>query len=324
MSHRNSRLTTHGRRLLVERVRFQGMPVAHVAKAMGISRQCAHRWVARFDVEGVEGLEDRSSRPHHSPRRTDPLMVARIVEARHERREGPAPLSHALGVPARTISRVLVREGVPRLSECDPMTGEVIRSSRATALRYERARPGELVHVDVKKLGRIPEGGGWRALGRSVPDLTEKKHARVGYDYVHSMVDDHSRLAYSEILANETGPTCAGFLTRAARFFFERGVIRIEEVMTDNAYCYRLSNDFRRVLGELDARHILIKPHCPWQNGKVERFNRTLQVEWAYRQVFLNNAQRTKALEPWLKRYNFERPHSALGGRPPITRVSPT
>ena len=323
MSHRNARLTPHGRRLLVERV-HQGMPVAHVAKAMGISRQCAHRWVVRFNEEGMDGLEDRSSRPHYSPRQTDEHTVARVLEARRVRREGPALLSAVVGVSARTISRIL-REGIPRLSECDPMTGEVIRSSRVTTRRYERARPGELVHVDVKKLGRIPEGGGWRAYGRvEKSDTTAHKRARVGYDYVHSMVDDHSRLAYSEILANETGATSAGFLQRAARFFLERGVERIEAVMTDNAYCYRLSRDFQRVLGELNASHLLIKPHCPWQNGKVERFNRTLQIEWAYRQIFVSNEERSKAFDPWLKRYNYERPHSALGGRPPISRLSST
>lgn len=324
MSHRNARLTPHGRRLLVERVRFQGMPVAHVAKAMGISRQCAHRWVARFDVEGIDGLEDRSSRPHHSPRRTDTRTVLRVLEARRELRQGPAPLGRALGVPARTVSRILAREGVARLAECDPMTGEVIRTSRATTRRYERERPGELVHIDVKKLGRIPEGGGWRAWGRGVVEVDGKKNRRIGYDYVHSMVDDHSRLAYSEVLANEAGPTCAGFLERAARFFSLQGVTHIEQVMTDNAFCYLKSNDFQRALRELDARHILIKPHCPWQNGKVERFNRTLQVEWAYRQVFNSSDERADALTPWLQRYNFERPHSALGGRPPISRLSTT
>ena len=323
MSHRNARLTPHGRRLLVERVQY-GIPVAHVAKAMGVSRQCAHRWVARFDAEGAAGLEDRSSRPHRSPRRTDEHTVTRVLETRALRREGPAPLSAVLGVPARTISRILAREGVARLAECDPMTGEVIRSSRATTHRYERPRPGELVHVDVKKLGRIPEGGGWRANGRDVGTTYAKKSRRIGYDFVHSMVDDHSRLAYSEILADEKGATCAGFIERAARFFFERGVARIEEVMTDNHLSYRKSFSVAGVLEALGARHIFIKPHCPWQNGKVERFNRTLQVEWAYRQVFDNNAQRTNALQPWLARYNYERPHSALGGRPPISRLSTT
>ncbi len=324
MSHRNARLTTHGRRLLVERVRFQGMPVAHVAKAMGISRQCAHRWVARFDAEGVEGLQDRSSRPHHSPRRTDPVTVGLIVRARLERREGPAPLSGVVGIPARTISRVLAREGIARLAECDPMTGEVIRSSKVTHLRYERERPGELVHVDVKKIGRIPEGGGWRAHGRAARnDDSAHKRARIGYDYVHSMVDDHSRLAYSEILTDERGPTCAHFMERAIGWFSSLGVT-VHDVITDNHFSYRLSNDVAKILGDLGVGHLYIKPHCPWQNGKVERFNRTLQVEWAYRQVFNNNHERTDALAPWLQRYNYERPHSSLGGQPPISRVSLT
>lgn len=323
MSHRNARLTPHGRRLLVERV-HQGMPVAHVAKAMGVSRQCAHRWVKRFDTEGAAGLEDRSSRPHYSPRRTDDVVVARVLETRQLRREGPAPLGAVLGLSARTISRILAREGVPRLSERDPMTGDVIRSSRATTHRYERARPGELVHVDVKKLGRIPEGGGWRAYGRDVKsDTYAHRLSRVGYDYVHSMVDDHSRLAYSEILPNEKGATCAAFLSRGAVWFAAHGV-SIEEVMTDNAFSYRKSAAWRQVLSELGARALFIKPHCPWQNGKVERFNRTLQVEWAYRQVFDTNDERTNAFGSWLTRYNYERPHSALGGRPPISRLSTT
>ncbi len=324
MSHRNARLTTHGRRLLVQRVRFQGMPVAHVAKAMEVSRQCAHRWVARFDAEGEEGLEDRSSRPHHSPRRTDPATVARIIEARHERREGPAPLSVATGVPSRTISRVLSREGVPRLSECDPMTGVLIRASKVTHHRYERERPGELVHVDVKKIGRIPAGGGWRAHGRAVKnDDYAHKQARTGYDYVHSMVDDHSRLAYSEILADERGTTRAHFMERAIAWFSSLGVT-VKSAITNNHMSYRRSHDVRDALDALGVRHLYITPHCPWQNGKVERFNRTLQIEWAYRQVFDTNQERTNALDPWLERYNYERPHSSLGRRPPISRLSPT
>jgi transposase InsO family protein len=322
MAHSNARLNFRGRCLLIERVRFQGMPVSHVAKAMGISRQCAHRWVARFDHEGHDGLHDRSSRPHRCPRATDAATVEAVVKARDQLRQGPALLSAATGVPARTISRILARSGVPRLAACDPMTGEVIRSSKATAVRYERARPGELVHMDVKKIGRIPDGGGWRAYGRSMGSTAAKKKARIGFDYVHSMVDDHTRLAYSEILENEQGLTCAGFLSRAAAWFATQGITRIEAVMTDNHYSYTKSNDMARVLGELGARQILIRPHCPWQNGKVERFNRTLQVEWAYAQVFLSNSERFQALAPWLRRYNTERPHSSLGGRPPISRVS--
>ena len=204
MGHRNARLTVHGRQLLVERVRVQGMPVAHVARAMGVSRQCAHRWVARFDAEGLAGLEDRSSRPHSMPTRTDALTEARVVSARLEHRRGQDWLAAELGVAARTVNRILRRHGVPRLAECDPMTGEIIRASKTTAVRYEKAHPGELVHMDVKKIGRIPDGGGWRAHGRGVVGRThQRRMIKVGFDYVHSVVDDHSRAAYSEILPDE-------------------------------------------------------------------------------------------------------------------------
>ncbi len=322
MSHRNARLTPRGRQLLVERVRDQGMPVAHVAKAMGVSRQCAHRWVKRFDEEGSAGLEDRSSRPLSNPGATSPRRVQRVLAARTKHRCGPASLAALTGVPERTISRILRRHAVPRLPECDPMTGEVIRSSRATTRRYERDLPGELVHVDVKKLGRIPAGGGWRSRGNVSVKTYAQKRARIGFDYVHSMVDDHSRLAYSEVLADETGATSARFLTRAAAAFAAAGIESITEVMTDNAMNYIRSYEFRDALADLGARHVLIRPHCPWQNGKVERLNRTLQVEWAYRRIYTTNAARTRALASWLRRYNTQRPHSALGGRPPISRLS--
>lgn len=297
------------------------MPVAHVAKAMGVSRQCGHRWLQRFEEEGLAGLEDRSSRPRRCPHATKPKTVARVLRVRRDRRCGPAEISVVTGVPERTVTRILRRHGVPRLPECDPMTGEVIRASRSTGLRYERDRPGELVHVDVKKLGRIPDGGGWRAKGES-PANHRSSHHKVGFDYVHSMVDDHSRFAYSEILDDERGTTCAGFLTRAAEAFRVAGIDVISEVMSDNAKNYTLSRDFKAALDELGATQRLIRPHCPWQNGKVERLNRTLQIEWAYRRVYRSNAQRRRALRGWLRRYNTERPHSALGGRPPVSRLS--
>ena len=324
MSHRNARLTFHGRRLLVRRVCVEGMPVAHVAKAMGVSRQCAHRWVKRFDAEGEAGLVDRSSRPHTSPCRTPPETEQRVLEARAEYRQGPDWLSFETGVPARTITRILRRHGVARLAECDPMTGEVIRASKTTTVRYERERPGELVHVDVKKIGRIPDGGGWRAHGRAMGSTGASKRARIGYDYIHSAVDDHSRLAYSEIHPDEKGDTAAGFLERAARFFATAGIDRIEAVMTDNHWSYRKSRAVAAVIAHLGAKHTFIRPHCPWQNGKVERFNRTLQAEWAYRQVFTSNDDRTHALAPWLHTYNHQRRHHALNGHPPISRLSPT
>lgn len=318
------RLNEFGRLLIVQRVLDERRPVAHVAKELGVSRQCAHRWVARFRAEGLAGLGDRSSRPHRSPTRVPAEVEEQVIQLRREQRRGQDWIGPELGIPSRTVGAILKRRGMPRLSDCDPLTGEVIRASKSTAIRYERQRPGELVHMDVKKLGRIPDGGGWRAHGREHGQSAAQKRAKIGFDYVHSMVDDFSRLAYSEILPDEKGSTCAGFLLRGAEFFAEHGIDRIERVMTDNAFGYRLSNDVAAALQELDARHVLIRPHCPWQNGKVERFNRTLQTEWAYRQVFTTNDERRDALAPWLNYYNTQRRHSALEGLPPISRVSPT
>lgn len=324
MSHRNARLTFHGRRTLVQRVREHGRPIAHVAKEMGVSRQCAHRWVARFDAHGEAGLHDRSCRPHRLPTRTATSVEERVLRLRRAERRGQDWLGPELGVPARTVSRILRRHQVPYLAECDPLTGEVIRASKTTAVRYERERPGELVHMDVKKIGRIPDGGGWRAWGREATAQQRHKKTRIGFDHVHSLVDDHSRLAYSEILPDEKGATCADFLTRAAAYFAAHGIADIERVLTDNHFSYRHSTAVREAVTLLGARHKFIKPHCPWQNGKVERFNRTLQTEWAYRQVFSSNAERAAALAPWLHLYNTRRRHTALGGPPPISRLSPT
>ena len=321
VSHGNARTTVHGRRLIVAR-HLAGWPKAHIAAAMGISRQCVRMWITRFEDEGESGLVDRSSRPHSSPTRTPAEVEDRIVATRTQERRGPDWIGAELGVPARTVSRVLARRGQPRLSVLDPMTGEVIRSSKVTAIRYERSRPGELVHMDVKKLGRIPAGGGWRALGRAARETTKDRTAKLGYDYVHSLVDDHSRLAYSEVLADEKGATCAGFLTRAAAYFADHGIDRIERVMTDNAWAYQYS--LKGVCAQLGARQKFIRPHCPWQNGKVERLNRTLATEWAYRRVFTSNDERAAALAPWIEHYNTQRRHSALGGLPPISRLAPT
>ena len=212
VAHPNARLNPHGRRLLVHRVRVEHRPVAHVAKELGISRQCAHRWVARYDEQGEAGLHDQSSRPHHSPTRTSPDTEQQVLAARQEHRCGPIRLAHHTGVPAATCGRILRRHRIPRLADCDPLTGALIRSTRHSPERYERETPGELVHLDVKKIGRIPDGGGWKAHGRS-----EQVRGRgIGHDYVHAAVDDHTRLAYAEILLDEKGPTAAGFLTRAA------------------------------------------------------------------------------------------------------------
>lgn len=321
MSHRNARTTVHGRLLIVQRHQ-DGMPKAHIAAAMGISRKCVATWIARYEHEGEAGLRDRPCRPHTTPTRTRPEVEQQVLALRAATRRGQDWLGPELGLAPRTVGRILRRHQMPYLRELDRLTGIVIRASKTTAIRYERDRPGELVHMDVKKLGRIPDGGGWRAHGRGAASITRDRSTRVGFNYVHSLVDDHSRLAYSEVLEDEKGATCAGLLARAATYFATHGIEKIERVMTDNAWAYRHS--LRQVVADLGAKQVFIRPHCPWQNGKVERFNRTLATEWAYRQVFTSNDERTAALAPWIEQYNTGRRHSALGGHPPIARLRPT
>jgi transposase InsO family protein len=323
MAHANARLTVHGRLLLVQRVVHDKRPVAHVAKEMGISRQCAHRWVRRYRAEGEAGLHERNSRPRSCPQRTPACLERRVEAARRLLRTGRDGVAVVTGVPARTVSRILTRRGLPHLADCDPISGLPIRASRTTTLRYERDQPGELIHVDVKKIGRIPDGGGWRLHGRAATVEHRHKKQPLGYDYVHVAVDDHSRAAYAEILADERGATCAGFLLRAAAWFAQHGA-PIREVMTDNAMNYVLSRDFTAALSAIGAKHRRIRPHCPWQNGKAERFNRTLQTEWAYRHPFASNTQRAAALDDWLEHYNTDRRHHALGGHPPASRLPVT
>ncbi|MFF3468375.1 IS481 family transposase [Streptomyces sp. NPDC002619] len=311
MSHRNARLTVHGRRLLVERV-CSGRPVAHVAAEMGISRATAHKWISRWRSEGEAGLIDRSSRPRTTPHRTPASVETRVCELRQARKLGPARIGPILGLPASTVHRILARHGLHRLAHLDRPTGEIIR-------RYERDRPGELIHVDIKKLGRIPDGGGHKTLGRQAGRATR---AGMGFDYVHSAVDDHSRLAYSEIHPDEKATTCAGFLRRAAAFFAGAGIDRVERVLTDNAWPYRKSFAWRQALADLGATGKLTRIYRPHTNGKVERFNRTLLDEWAYLRPYTSNDERTAALADFLHTYNHHRCHTALGGQPPISRVN--
>lgn len=282
MVHRNARLAPAGRLILVHRV-LSGRPVSHVAKELGVSRQCAHRWVKRFRAEGRRGLLDRSSRPRRSPSATPVEMAARLLELRQDERVGRDELARRIGVSPSTASRIIARAGLPALHELDPVTGVRIRASRRTRHRYERERPGDLIHIDVKKLGRIPDGGGWRLDGPNEINHNGAGRTRgLGFDYIHVAVDDHSRLGFARVLPDEKGATCAAFLADAAAFFAGHGIV-IREVMTDNALNYRRSRDFQTALSILDAKHILTRPHSPWQNGKAERFNRTMQENWAYR-----------------------------------------
>ena len=311
MAHRNARLTVFGRRLLVERV-ASGRPVAHVAAEMGISRATAHKWIRRWRTEGDAGLHDRSSRPRTTPHRTPAAVEDRVCGLRQSRKLGPARIGPIVGLPASTVHRILTRHRLNRLAWLDRPTGTVIR-------RYERERPGELIHVDVKKLGRIPDGGGHKALGRQAGRATRNG---MGFDYVHSAVDDHSRLAYSEIHGDEKAATCADFLRRAAAFFAAAGIDRIERVLTDNAWAYRKGLAWKAVLAELGATGKLTRAYRPQTNGKVERFNRTLLDEWAYLRPYTSNDERTEALADFLHTYNHHRSHTALDGHPPISRVN--
>jgi transposase InsO family protein len=306
--HRNARLTPAGRLLLCERI-AAGWPVAHAARSMGMSRGRAYVWWRRYQTEGVAGLEDRSSRPHRSPTRTKVSRERRIVHLRRSRGLGPARIAGIVRMPASTVHAVLVRHNLNRLDRLDRLT-------RAPIRRMEMTRPGELVHIDIKKLGRIPRGGGWRAHGRRQRPNNIRAN-RVGYAFVHSAIDAYSRLAYSEVLNDEQGATAAAFWVRAVTFFAAH-TITVERVLTDNGSCYR-SRDFAAALG--DIVHSRTRPYRPATNGKVERFNRTLLAEWAYVRPWSSEGQRTRALTAWLHLYNHHRHHTAVGGAP-ITRVS--
>lgn len=303
--HAKAPLTPEGRRRLCERIEA-GWTIAGAADSMGISRQTAHKWWRRYREAGEAGLVDRSSRPRHCPRRMDAKLERRLVELRRRRRVGPARLASQAGVPASTLHRVLQRNGVSRLSDLDPTTGRVIR-------RIETSRPGELVHIDVKKLAKIPPGGGWKVHGRGF-DGSAKRHPPRGYVYVHSAIDAFSRLAYSEIHANEQGPTAADFWRRALAFYASYG-ITVERVLTDNGSCYR-SFELRDVLIANAIIHTRTRPYHPQTNGKIERFNRTLRDEWAYARPYRSDAARLRALDKWLHLYNHHRYHTAIKGTP--------
>jgi len=306
--HGNARLTPLGRLTLVLRIEA-GRAVAHVASEMGVSRPTAYKWWRRWQEQGPVGLIDRPSVARNCWHRTNPQTAAAIVELRRELKLGPVRIGARLGVPASTVHRVLCRQGLNRLAWMDRPTGRVIR-------RIHTDRPGELVHVDVKKLGRIPDGGGWRVHGQAATRKGKEKRSR-GMSCVHSAIDAFSRLAYSEIHDDERGPTCAGFFDRARDFFAGYG-ISIEAVLTDNHPTYR-GRDFAAALEGIEHRRI--RPYHPQTNGKVERFNRTLLDEWAYVRPYVSDSDRTAALDDWLHLYNHHRHHTAIGGAP-VSRVN--
>lgn len=309
--HANAPLTPEGRLRLCHRI-SDGWSVAAAAESMNISRQTAHKWWRRYLADGTAGLVDRSSRPHTCPHQTPARVERRIIALRQARKLGPARLAGIVDVPASTVYRVLVRHGMNRLRWMDRPTGRVIR-------RIETSRCGELVHIDVKKLARVPEGGGHRKLGRTTEVMARAHQAKGGYTHIHTAIDAYSRLAYSEFAGVENAINCVAFLARATAWFAERGIV-IERILTDNGTGYR-SFAWRDLCAELGIKHTRTKPYHPATNGKVERFNRTLADEWAYARLWKSERSRAIALDRFLHRYNHHRHHTAIGG-PPASLVS--
>jgi transposase InsO family protein len=329
VSHANATLTPAGRLRLAQLIVDKGWTYARAAERFSVAITTARRWATRYRELGKAGMVDRSSRPHRCPRRLPQQVERRIVKLRVSRRWGPARIAYHLGLNPSTVHQVLRRYGCPRLKWTDPATGTRIKTSSREKNRYEHLAPGDLVHVDIKKLGRIPDGGGWRVFGR---DSAQARAAHVardragragaassrGYVYLHHAVDDHSRLVYSEILGDERKETAAAFWKRAKKFFAAHG-ITVKAVLTDNGSCYR-SRLWAKTLGRR-IKHRRTRPYRPQTNGKVERFNRTLLEEWAYACVYLSEADRAAAYPAWLHHYNHHRGHTSLRGKSPIDRV---
>ena len=322
MCHANAALTPRARLRLARLVVDDGWTVAEAAKMFMVSTVTARKWAARYRVEGPAGMADRSSRPHSCPTRTPQPVVRRIVALRWRHRLGPVQIGGQLGLPAATVHAVLVRCRINRLSRIDRVTGEPIR-------RYEHDHPGSLLHVDVTKFGNIPDGGGHRFVGRqqggrnqrATPGLPRGSDykPRTGTAYLHTVLDDHSRLAYVEICADEKAVTAVGVLRRALAWYAEHG-IHIERVLSDNGACYR-STAWREVCAILGLKHKRTRPYRPQTNGKLERFHRTLADGWAYTRQYTSEAERRAALPGWLHFYNHHRIHTAIGG-PPASRLN--
>ena len=319
MSHRNAPLSELGRLRLARCVVEEGWPLRRAAERYQVSPTTAARWAHRYRQMGEAGMADRSSRPLRSPRRTPTRTERRIIKVRVTRRWGPARIAFLLGLHPSTVHRVLSRYRLARLAWLDRATGRTVR-------RYEWAHPGDLAHVDIKKLGKIPDGGGWKAVGRSAGERNRHKHSpgsnpTIGYHYLHTAIDDCSRLAYSELLPDEQGATAAMFWSRARAWFAAHG-ITVRRVLTDNGACYR-SHAFAAALaaGPAPAAHKRTQPYRPQTNGKVERFNRTLLEEWAYARPYHSDRERCNTFPDWLHHYNHHRGHTALAGHPPASRV---
>jgi transposase InsO family protein len=323
VAHANAALTPRHRLKLAQAIVEDGWTVSYAAAVFNVSWPTANRWAKRYRTAGAAGMADRSSRPHRSPRRTPAPIVRKIVHLRWKKRLGPVAIADRLGLAPSTVHAVLVRCRINRLSHVDRRTGEPIR-------RYEHDHPGSLLHVDVKKLGNIPDGGGWRYVGRAqgtrnraaTPGKPRNAHRNpvLGTAFVHTVLDDHSRVAYAEIHDDETATTAIGVLRRAVAWFAARG-IAVERVLSDNGSAYR-SHAWRDVCAELGIKPKRTRPYRPQTNGKVERFHRTLANGWAFARMFLSESARRKALPAWLHEYNHHRPHTAIGNRPPITRLT--
>lgn len=309
-SHKNARLTAAGRALLVRRVLEMNEPILGVATGMGVSERTVKKWLARYRREGERGLADRSSRPHRSPRAVSRTKRRQILKLRQQRRSS-LYIAQELRLPLSTVVLVQRRLGLNRLRRLDPAQPIV---------RYERAQPGELLHLDVKKLGRIGSGGAGRRLVTG-QRRQGYRQAGLGWEYLHVAIDDHSRVSYAELLPNERQTSATAFLTRAAAWFRQQGVRRIERVMTDNGSAY-ISNAFAAAVQALGARHLRTRPYTPRTNGKAERLIQTLLREWAYVRPYRSSATRSLALRPYLTYYNTQRSHTALGFQPPATRLA--
>jgi transposase InsO family protein len=310
VGHPRPRLSVFSRQLLVARVNA-GWPAAHVADQLGISRATAYKWVRRYRAEGEDGLLDRSSRPHRSPRRTTATRESEILKARAEWRYGPDRLGPLLGMPPSTVHRVLARRGFSRLRDADRVTGAPVR--------YVACHPGALLHQDHKKLGRIPDGGGHRVLGRST-DVRRRQQGS-GYDHLEVVIDDASRYAVVVPVPDESGASAAYALETAAAEFASLG-IRIERVLTDNGLAYVRSRAYADAVARLELRHKRTRPWRPQTNGKAERVIQTLLREWAYGRAYATNREREDALPVFVDFYNQRRPHLALGGRSPLDAVN--